>query len=405
MYMIMWILAGVSFFGKYAFYNIGLTSRLYRYAWGYFIFHAASLMIMVTVAYMLYMPWGKYNIIDYLAQRFHEVVNGKANVPYLGYSWLLMMLDVQFQLFVTFTFYAVFIIFVTQSFARALDDWKAISESDEKATPLPINIHHFKDFLRIMQERIDDSPELQTSFQAVRVRFPESGVISERQSGFVDFKLHLYLTVQFGKAIEYLVEASMKAHLFIFGVALFICFLAHHYQVAFMYFLPVFIVLGVLMFACSYFLSKTLRSNTHEHDLDFLTIHAYCRAVQLILYAVFYSFTRLLLSSDIFLDYPKVYMSAFIGLLLTLLLGYLFSGELMKATICSICLPHVTQKERFELQLQQVGYWYTTERCHECGVIQAPSNASRNREWAGAPRSQGSISPAQSSRMMSFRAV
>merc|ERR1719263_992814 len=104
-----------------------------------------------------------------------------------------------------------------------------------------------------MQERIDDSPELQTSFQAVRVRFPESGVISERQSGFVDFKLHLYLTVQFGKAIEYLVEASMKAHLFIFGVALFICFL------------PVFIVLGVVMFACSYFLSKTLRNNAHEH--------------------------------------------------------------------------------------------------------------------------------------------
>merc|ERR1719409_1550754 len=97
LYLVMWVLAGVSFFDKFKFYNIGITHRLYRYAWGYFLFHAAALMVMVTLAYMLYMPWGEYNIFDFSAKVFHRAVDGRANVPYLGYSWLLMVLDVQFQ--------------------------------------------------------------------------------------------------------------------------------------------------------------------------------------------------------------------------------------------------------------------------------------------------------------------
>merc|ERR1719329_2054709 len=76
LYFVMWVLAGVSFFGKYVFFQIGLTNRLYRYAWGYFVFHAASLMVMVTVVYMLYMPWGKYNPYDVVAKKLHEIVDG-----------------------------------------------------------------------------------------------------------------------------------------------------------------------------------------------------------------------------------------------------------------------------------------------------------------------------------------
>merc|ERR1719446_672557 len=62
LYAVMWLLHGVSFFGRFKFYNIGRTARLLRYVWGYVVFHAAATMFMVTVAYMLYMPWGETNI-------------------------------------------------------------------------------------------------------------------------------------------------------------------------------------------------------------------------------------------------------------------------------------------------------------------------------------------------------
>merc|ERR1740115_653493 len=55
----------------------------------------------------------------------------------------------------------------------------------------------------------------------------------------------------------------------------------------------------------------------------------------------------------------------------------------MKSTICAIVLPHASQEDRFKMNLQHVVYWHTTENCHECGVRQAPPNASLSREWAG----------------------
>jgi len=202
LYVVMWILAGVSFFDKFKFYNIGLTHRLYRYAWGYFLFHSAALMVMVTLAYMLYMPWGEHNIFDYCAKHFHAMVDGRANVPFLGYSWLLMVLDVQFQLFVTFTLYAFFILCVTRSFARAMDDWRALGDNDiaTRSARLPINDYHFKDFHDIMTHRVSKSPTFARLFETLRLRYRAvDGIDSHRQQGYNDFKLHLYFTTPFAK--------------------------------------------------------------------------------------------------------------------------------------------------------------------------------------------------------------
>jgi len=413
LYLVMYLLHGVSFFDKFKFYNVGLTSRLYRYAWGYFVFHAAALMVMVTVAYMIYMPWGKYNLFDYLAPWFREVIDTMfpgANVPYLGYSWLVMVLDVQFQLFVCFTMYALFIVLVTRNFARALDDWKAFSvnaatSGDASARRLPINDYHYKDFFEIMTHRVRSEPSFHQVFGDVRLRFRAvEGIDSHRQSGFNDFQLHLYFTDNFGKALVYLVEVSWRANLFICIAALCFAFLAHHFQVAFMYFLPVFIVLGVFIFACSYLVSRSLRYHDHKQPLEHLTVHAYCRSIQLVLYAVFFSFSRLILSHDIFTDYPRVYLAALVGFLVAMFLAWVVAGEIMKATILAVILPHYSQQERFKMNLQHVAYWHTTENCHECGVRQAPTHASVNREWAGTDVKSGvPQSAATSGREFSFR--
>jgi len=122
LYCVMWLLHGVSFFDTHKFHKTGLPHSLYRYAWVYFLFHAASLMVMVTTAYMLYVPWGKGNIFDVCAEVFHDAVDGRANVPLLGYSWLYMILDVQFQLFVCFSLYALFVIMVCSNYVKAKRD-------------------------------------------------------------------------------------------------------------------------------------------------------------------------------------------------------------------------------------------------------------------------------------------
>jgi hypothetical protein len=406
LYLFMYLLHGASFFGKFKFYNAGLTSRLFRYAWGYFVFHAAALMVMVTLGWMLYMPWGEGNIFDVCAKAFHEMVNGRFNVPFLGYSWLLMILDVQFQLFVTFALYAVFIIFVTCNIARALDDWRDIAENAlPSSNRLKVNDMLYNDFQDILTSRIAKSDNFKRVFSNVKLRYHALGMEFDHQQGFHDFKLHLYLTDAFGKSLEYLVEVSLKANVFLACCALCFALLAHHYQVAFMYFLPIFIVLGIVIFSCSYIVSRTLRDNNHKHNLDSITVHAYCRSVQLVMYAIFFSFARLVLSSDIFIDYPRVYLSALVGLVVTLFLCWFMAGEVIKETVISLVLPHHTQEARFQMNLQHVAYWHTTENCHECGVRQAPVHASLSREWTGskkdgAPGFDGNIT---SGRGFSFR--
>jgi len=400
------LLHGVSFFDKFKFYNIGLTSRLYRYAWAYVLFHSAALMVMVTLAYMLYMPWGPNNIFDVCAKAFHGWVDGRANVPFLGYGWLLMVLDVQFQLFCTFMLYALFILFATHNFARALDDWKAICDNPYDSAPaLPINEYHYKDFRDIMLYRVQNAPSFQRAFNELRLRIEGVGGVDQRRIDLNEFRLHLYLTDSFGKALEYLCEVSLKSLGFLAVCALCIATLAHHYQVAFMYFLPIFIVFGLLLFIVGYFVARGLRHHDHEHDLKSFTVHTYCRMIQISLYCIFFSFARLLLSSDIFTDYPKVYLSSFIGLLVIIFLAWIISGEVMKATILALVLPHDSQEDRFKNNLQHVAYWYSTENCHECGARQAPPNASISREWAGTKGSLVDNAPSDvpSGRDFSFR--
>jgi len=386
LYGVMWILHGVSFFGKFKFYNIGRTARLLRYVWGYIVFHAAATMIMVTTAYMLYMPWGEYNIVDFCAKAFHEMVDGRANVPFKGYSWLLMILNVQFQLFVCFGLYSFFILGVIRNFQRALDDWKALSDGDDDGV-LPINVDLYKTFEEILAHRVEESESLQNCFAQAKLTWQGVDKLRQRGSGYYEFKTHLYFTDCFGKALEYLVEVSLKSNAVLAVLALFVAFLAHNFQVAFMYFMPLFIVMYLLIFGVGGYFGHKLRTGYKDHDHDepltWITLHSYCRGIQIILYCVFFSFSRLLLSNDIFMNYPKVYLAAVIALVVTLASTWFVSGEIMKETLCAIVLPPQIPEASFTKFLQLVACWHTTENCHECGVRQFPRNATLSRDWAG----------------------
>jgi hypothetical protein len=385
-YLVMYLLHGVSFFGKFKFYNIGLTSRLYRYAWAYMVFHAAAVMILATVAYILYMPWGKDNIFDIGAKAFHKFVEGRANIPFLGYSWFIMAMDVLFQLFGTFAIYSLFLVFVVRNFQKALEDWKRLSNDVGMENCAAVNVSIYSNMLEILQRRVEASNSLQFLFTQAKLRISGLPGPELHDRDWHDFKLHLYLTDALGQALEYLVEVSLKSHIVLALSALLVALLAHIYHVAFMYFLPIFIVAGFLLFGVAFAIGFQLRrrASDHSHDqpLHFLTLHAYCRSIQIVLYCVFFSFARLLLSFDIFSDYPKVYLASAIGLLLTLLLCCWAAGEIMKETICAIVLPPQITEDRFKKNLAHVRYWYIMNNCHECGVRQFPERASLNQDWA-----------------------
>jgi hypothetical protein len=390
LYLVMYLLHGVSFFGKFKFYNIGLTQRLYRYAWGYIVFHGAALMIMAMSAYVLYMPWGENNIFDYGAKAFHKAVDGQANIPFLGYSWFIMVLEVCFQLFVCFLLYAVFIVGVIYNFQKALEDWKSLHDAGDTVTSRrPVggmNLKLFNFMHDILRARVQASKPLQDQFIQAKLILPGVAGPGMMERQWKEFKVHLYLTDALGLAIEYMVEISLKAHTSLALCSLLVALLAHHYQVAFMYFLPIFLVAGFLLFAVGFVIGAQLRKRAHNHDHDqplhLLTTHFYCRSVQIVLYCVFFSFSRLLLSADIFMDYPRVYLASVIGLLLTLIFCCFVAGEIIKETLCAIVLPPQIPLDRFRKNLQQIVHWYTLNNCHECGVRQFPQSASYNKDWA-----------------------
>jgi len=407
MYLVMWLLHGVSFFQVNKFYKTGVTSRLLRYAWAYLVFHAATLMVMVTCAYMLYIPWGKQNIFNWFAEAFHDLVDGHANVPFLGYSWLYMVLDVQFQLFVCFALYSLFVVFVALNYQRALEDWKTLSQDGPEPVK-PVNKHLYEALEAIIKKRVQNTPEYRQIFHELKLRLPGVTGLDTVLPGWCEFKLHLYLTDGLGMSMEYLVQVSLTTNIFLACSALAVATLAHHYQVAFMYFLPGFLFLGLLLFAAGFAVARHFRAlsenDDHNTPAKYVTVRSYCRAVQIILYCVLFSFSRLLLSNDIFEFYPKVYLAAVIGLLVVLVACALVAPEIIKETACALILPPHIPQERFKAKLEQVVNWHTLEKCHECGVQQFPAHSSLSREWAGKrPTGERKDAAPDSSRPFSFR--
>jgi len=350
------------------------------------VFHAAALMIMVTFSYMLYTPWGSHNIFDWWAQAVRYVVDDRANVPFLGESWLYMFLDVQFQLFVTFALYSLFVVMVVHNFKMALEDWKSISDNGDASGASNKNKKIFDEIASIMIHRVQKTPESRQIFHELNLKLAGVESLDKPLPGWNDFKLHLYLTDALGKSVEYLVDVSLTTILFLACSSLVVAVLAHHFEVAFMYFLPGFLTIGAALFIAGYFVARHFQALSHKEDYDassqYMTIHRYCRAVQIVLYCLFYSFSRLLLSYDIFEFYPRVYMTACIALLLLLSLLAAFAGDVIKEMSCILVTPPHVRPDNFKEKLEQVVYWHSTEKCHECGVQQFP-NSSLSQEWAG----------------------
>jgi len=249
----------------------------------------------------------------------------------------------------------------------------------------------YKHFNAIVKRRVANTPEYRSLFKELKLSLPGSGIEEIDQfagADWTEFKLHLYLTEALGKSTEYLCEISLTTFVFLSISTLFVAVLAHHWQVAFMYFLPGFVAIGFLLFLCGYGVSRYFRAlcddDRHKTHSKYVTVHSFCRSVQILLYCLFFSFSRLLLSNDIFEQYPVIYLSALVGLCAILLLLCLFGGQVIKETCAALVLPpHVTIETLHKQLLHQIVDWHKNEKCHQCGEKQNPPYLSHSKEWAG----------------------
>jgi len=412
LYMVMYLLHGVSFNRIHKFHKTGLPQRFHRYGWVYFIFHAASLMIMVSLAYMLYIPWGESNIFNLFATAVHDLVDERANVPYLGYSWLYMVLDVQFQMFGMYILYTLYIAMVSQNYMNALVEWKALSEESDRPAPKNSNTEIYRHMESIMKKRVRNTPEYKELFKDMKLRMKGVEGLEGPQTmspDWNDFRLHLFLTDGLGKSMEYLVEVSLTTNIFLALSALVVAGLAYHFELAFMYFLPGFVTLGLILFFVLFLVSRYMRmladTDDHKKSAQFVTVHSFCRAVQILLYCSFFSFSRLLLSNDIFETWPQIYISALVGLAIIMLLLWACAGHVLKQTTCALILPpHITLGD-FKQRLEEITKWHIAEKCHECGSEQLAEGKSLSKRWASRKSGEEMQEPVdpESARKWSYR--
>jgi len=412
LHFVMKLLQGVTFFGNFKFYRTGLPHRFYRYSFVYFLFHAAALMVLVSLAYLLYVPWGQGNIFNIFADIVLKMVDGRANVPFFGESWLFMVLDIHFQLFACFGLYSIFIVSVFSNYFDALVQWRAVSEEEDEGIFSGAhcnNVALYRHLDSIMKRRVRKSPVYKQMFVDLNLKMAGVEGLDERSllPGSHDFKLHVYLTDALGTSAKYLTEVSFATSCWLAISSLCVGFLAEYFQLAFMFFLPFLLGIGLCAGVGGWLISQLFKrvsekDDDKDHDeykflAKLVSTHSCCRAVQIVLYSVFFSYSRLLLSNDIFEFYPMTYLFAVLSLAVLMILLKVFAGEVIKELVCSRSLPPHLSDHKFKARLEQMVSWHTRGSCHECGVEQCEAHASPSRMYAGkstgVPRLQLSRTP------------
>jgi hypothetical protein len=379
-YVLKWCIGG-RMFQTLKFYKTGQPRKLYGYAMIYWMFRSASCCIALAIAYGLYVPWGEHSLFQWWAELVRYLVDGAINVPYNGRGFMYLTMDVQFQIFATFCAYTLFITMLARHYSQALEDWKQISIGGSSSSASNAALYAKLDV--IMRDRLRHNAEYRQDLIKYKIKMEGE----ETGAGWATFKLHLYLTDAIGKSMENLVEVSPKTYL-VWAVWGFTpAVLAYMFELAYMYFLPGFILIGILLLTGGYLVSK--RFIRLAEDLDyhaasrFVTVSTYCRSLQIIMYCVFYSFARLLLSFDIFTYYPYVYFSALFGFVCVVCLLAFCSGEMIKGAVCALSLvPHIEHVD-FKRNLEHIVSWQKSINCHETGVEQYPIESAYSTEWAG----------------------
>lgn len=241
----------------------------------------------------------------------------------------------------------------------------------------------------IMKKRVRKTLAYKKMFTELNLKLAGVDGLDERSllPDCQDFKLHVYLIEALGESAEYLTETSFATSCFLSMSSLCVGFLAAYFQLPFVYFLPFFVCLGLCLGLCGCLFARHFENLSdavdYTHRATFVTVHSCCRVIQMVLYCLFYSLSRLLLSNDIFESYPVTYLAAFLTLAILMIILANFAGEIVKELTCSLLLPPYIPEEKFKAKLGELVSWHAVAWCYECGVEQSEDHECHSKRFAG----------------------
>jgi len=386
------VLHNVSNFVKHRYFKTGLPWRFYRYSIDYLVFHGCAISICVFVAWMLQAFTPVYGMIQ---QAVMDVNKSQFHVPLVGVSYFNLNIGVLFQLFLTYAIYVMFLGIIQRNYIKALRDWKLMSQT-QLGDPLPEGVNKFnaelyESYSHSLRRRVADKDSYQQLLQQNGLRIPGTSGPGDQH----EFKLHVYLTDALGESMEYLVKVSRATDFCLCLLALGAGYCALYFKLAFMYLLAPFCVLAMVLVAIGWLLTRYARyAEAHDKDVrkvPWLTVHGFTRGLQVVLYWIFYSFSRLLLSDDIWRHYSQCGIAAVCALTVFMVFLYAVAADVMKQTVCVLMLPPQVSNENFQKGLEQNVEWSTIPKCCEFGTDYLPEQMVPSLDWAKKSMSQDAL--------------
>jgi hypothetical protein len=168
------------------------------------------------------------------------------------------------------------------------------------------------------------------------------------------FPFHSYITVALHESSQIISLPAAGTYLKLAALNLFCILLTYHYKIALMYFLPAIIVLLLCVYTIMYFIGTHLLRKTLNHP-GFPSHEAHAahdehaglpikparisNIIQAIHYALCYSFTRLLLSADIWTYHRSIANMALVGMIITLILVWFLGSWILIQTLVALSIP------------------------------------------------------------------
>lgn len=414
------------------YHKTGIPHRLYRFASDYFFMHGAAIAVTGTICWVL---WEISNIFDRLAEFVRSITaNEEMSTPIIGHSYYFLLIAVLFQLFATYMLYMVFLFMIQGSYAKALNAWKLMSGMDLDAgnvvrsntvarrpsiredsvrpanLPQGVSKGHaslWTSYRHIMKESVAENEVYQTYFRELGLSFPAlSGVTLGDK---VEFSLLALLTDALGTSLEFMVEVSLKTNVCLCLIALVNGFLAYYFKLAYVYLmLPQCLMAMALLLAglglarwYKYRADRGRDAKTAVDDL--LDVHTFCRALQIVLYTLFFSFSRLLLSYDIWAHYFFLGVMGVTCLFLIFVFLYIYASMALQELICMLFMPPHVSNEDFKKALEANVQWRKHPNCHQFGTTNLPFHLSPSIAWSGITKLPPGYDPQSGSFPNSFR--
>lgn len=360
-------------------HDLNAPDSLLQYAYFFLLFHAG------VIAFIALAAWGIYNtsdFFDWFAQTMRVFVkegtpadageflqtgaSGKSapiDVPFMGESYYSQLMDILFHLLVAFSLFSLAMLIVIRRWIYLQVCWKSLDTS--AATPRgssPAAARAGAEQYRELFDLIQGSFfRVVSSRQEYRKVFDELGLEPTASSSFSasHFAITDYMSVSLGRALSELVNLELVTALLLSLFFAIIGLIAFQFKLQFRYFLEPIAGVTVLGSCSVIVLYKWVKGRLTSTDmsikpLEVVSVKTWAKTVQIMFYMLLFSFSRLVISRDMWTNYTLQALWALVLLVLFFLLLRFVLADLMEVTAYALTLPPNIHAWRFRSLVAEV---------------------------------------------------